>query len=200
MKKKDHIITLSSLETCPVEYNLILSYKRGVGYARNSGAKQSEKRDELLVFFDDDLILDEHIWEDILSTETGQFKMLVIGKGRYAHPCSRIMCIWGHDFWSINGFDEKFYFTAEDVDFYLRAIGHGLNFIPISERFVKHVEHKKSRRRVHLERGRLLVKHGLIYIKYYGGIIRYLLHWIKKPRTHFLTLIGFFYYLFVGVD
>jgi glycosyltransferase involved in cell wall biosynthesis len=64
---------MRSLEHCPVPYEVIISNKRGLGCARNCGAKQA--KNDLLVFLDDDLWLKDEIWKEILSTRKGEFKM-----------------------------------------------------------------------------------------------------------------------------
>jgi len=45
---KDKVLTLDSLGHCPVQYEVIISKKNGLGFARNWGAEQA--KNDLLVF------------------------------------------------------------------------------------------------------------------------------------------------------
>ena len=196
---KREVVTLYSL-SCPVN-RIVISRGKGLGYARNRGA--CEANDVLLVFLDDDLILDKEICEHIVSTEKGQFKMLSV-KGKCS---SRVIVIWASDFWALKGFDEKIRYSGEDVDFFLRALKFGLRYVPIPETFARHIKHRERWQnkclniKIHFERARHLVRHGKAYLDFQGlGFRKYFWGWIKKPRSHLITFVGFFYYLLKGVD
>jgi len=92
---KDNIVTMGSLEHCPVPYEVVISNKRGLGYARNWGAKQA--KNDLLVFLDDDLRLKDDIWKEILSTRKGEFKTTLFQD----LPITRVTVFQREDFWSI---------------------------------------------------------------------------------------------------
>jgi glycosyltransferase involved in cell wall biosynthesis len=141
---KDNIITIKSLERCPVPYEVVISKKRGLGFARNWGARQA--KNDLLVFLDDDLTLKDEIWKEILSTRKGEFKMGFFE----GFPITRVMAIHKEDFWSIGGFDERFLYTSEDRDFYARAVMKPLRFKEIPVSLAIHVAHQRRSRNIHV--------------------------------------------------
>lgn len=162
---KGHVETVKSLSHCPVPYQLILSKKFGLGFARNWGAKQA--KNDLLVFLDDDLELRDGIWNEILATKKNEFRMT-----KFADlPCTRVLAIHTEDFWKIGGFDESVKYTGEDRIFYLNALDNGLKFTEIPHsKFVLHKEHPsrgKLNRRLAinsiLESSRNLAKYGWRY-------------------------------------
>lgn len=195
---KEKNLTIKSLSHCSHEHEIIISRAHGLGYARNWGANKAKH--DLFVFFDDDLLLDNAIWGHILSTKKGQFKMLSV-KGKCS---SRVVVIWMSDFWALKGFDEKICYSAEDVDFFLRALKLGLKYVPIPESLARHIKHRERWRnkvlniKMHFETGRHIVRHGRAYLDFWGGIQKYFWTWIMKPRTNLPTFIGFFYYLVRG--
>jgi glycosyltransferase involved in cell wall biosynthesis len=132
---KDEPLTAKSLFHCPVPYQLILSKKRGLGYARNYGARQAKY--DLLVFLDDDLTLKPEIWEQLLNTRKGEFKM-----AKWPKPVTRAMVIHREDFWRVGGFDESIKAMGEDLVFYIEAIQHGLNFSEIPIGLMIHEDHE----------------------------------------------------------
>ncbi|MEM2117723.1 MAG: galactosyltransferase-related protein [Candidatus Bathyarchaeia archaeon] len=141
---KDKILTLESLEHCPVPYEVIISSKPGLGFARNWGAKQA--KNDLLVFLDDDLHLRDEIWQKIMSVQKGEFKM-ALDKG---FPITRVMAIHKEDFWGVGGFDEQFRFTSEDRDFYVRAIMKGMRFKGIPINLTIHQPHIRRSKNIHI--------------------------------------------------
>ena len=83
---------------CPIPYQLIISKKYGLGYARNWGALQAHFH--LLIFFDDDIVLDKRIWKSLLSIERNEFGMLNHwSPSRKKHyPSSRVLVVHKEDF------------------------------------------------------------------------------------------------------
>ena len=161
---KKTCVTLNSLECCPVPHQLILSLEHGLGYARNYGAKQA--RNSLLVFLDDDVILKKEIWNSILTTHEGEFKMTKYDDSNL--PSSRIMAIHSEDFWRVGGFDESVKFNGEDKVFYLEAMCKGLKFKEIPTEYVTHVPHdrwqnKRDAMNRILDTSRNFVRYGFNY-------------------------------------
>lgn len=141
---KDKILTLDSLERCPVPYEIIISKKRGLGFARNWGAKQA--KNDLLVFLDDDIRLKDEIWQGILSTRIGEFKM-ILDEG---FPISRVVVIHKEDFRRVGGFDQRIRFTSEDRDFYVRALMAGMRFEKIPINLTIHQPHIRRSMNIHV--------------------------------------------------
>jgi len=154
---RKEVLTLESIKHCPVNYHLILSKGKGLGLARNLGAVRG--RYDLLVFLDDDVILDEKIWKILLDTKKGFFRMLKVGK----IPCTRVMAINRCDFEQVDGFNEKIRYIGEDFDFYHRAIVKGLKFLEVPLEYVYHKPHiiriknKHTALGIFSERARLLL-------------------------------------------
>ena len=192
---KNEPVTVKSLKHCPVSYQLILSRKFGLGYARNYGARQAKH--DLLVFLDDDLILNQEIWETILTTCKGEFRMT---KAKFSDlPCTRVMTIHAEDFWRIGGFDESIKFTGEDRVFYIEAIQRELNFSEIPMKFVVHVHHERRsyNKRVAinmiLESCRSFAKYGFKYAR----LTHYFIYSSIKEmrlRSFVIRLLAFTYY------
>lgn len=193
----DEPVTVKSLKHCPVPHQLILSRKFGLGYARNHGARQAEH--DLLVFLDDDLILKQEIWELILTTCKGEFRMARDKSSDL--PCSRAMAIHAEDFWRIGGFDESIKFTGEDRIFYIEAVQHGLKFSEIPMKFVVHKHHEP---RWHNARGAIIMifESCQNFAKYgfrYSDLMTYLFHTSIKGmffRSFVIRLLAFTYYTF----
>lgn len=198
------ILTLKSLKDCPVPYELILARERGLGYARNEGARESHG--DQLLFLDDDLRLKPTFWNYVLSVKPKEINMtfnpIIYRRKKWVrqHPCTRAMSIRKEDFWNIGGFDEEIQYVAEDLDFFLRGRKAGYVFNKIPTETIEHQDHPVKRKSLHLERGRLLAKHGLDYIRFFGGLITF---FVRRPiyrRHNFLLYVGFFYYLIRGVE
>jgi glycosyltransferase involved in cell wall biosynthesis len=141
---KDKILTLDSLENCPVQYEVIISKKHGLGFARNWGAEQA--KNDLLVFLDDDLRLRDEIWPEIMSTQMGEFKMI----RDEGFPISRVMVIHKEDFWRVGGFDPRIRFTGEDRDFYARAVMKDMRFKKIPINLTIHQPHLRRSKNIHV--------------------------------------------------
>lgn len=141
---KDKVLTLDSLGHCPVQYEVIISKKNGLGFARNWGAEQA--KNDLLVFLDDDLRLRDEIWPEIMNTQMGEFKMI----RDEAFPISRVMVIHKKDFWRVGGFDPRIRFTSEDRDFYARAVMKGVRFKKIPIDLTIHQPHLRRSKNIHV--------------------------------------------------
>lgn len=182
----DKIKTLDSLRDAP-PHRLIISRAFGVAKARNWGAHQITSN-VLMVFLDDDLVLSSRIWEFISQIKEGQCGMVQTETTSF--PCSRVMAIRKHDFWRCGCFDEKIRFAGEDLDFYLRN-SHDLSFVRIPSLFY-HEPHERKRRKYHLERGYLFLKHGYNYLS--GDLV--IRNYLRRPIKFMLLVMGFFYHAF----
>src|SRR3972149_2243739 len=195
---KDEILTLKSLRSCPVPYEVVVSKKHGLGFARNWGARQA--RHNLLVFLDDDLELKAEIWKEILNTKKGEFKMTFLE----GFPITRVMAINKRDFWSIGGFDERIRFTTEDRDFYARAVMKGLRFSVIPINLTVHKAHERRSKNIHIAI-RATAENAQFIHKYAGRFPEVLrvdfLDRLKhgQARTLLIQLFFFYYYMLKGV-
>lgn len=194
---KDRMLTLDSLGHCPVRYEVIISRKHGLGSARNWGAEQA--RNDLLVFFDDDIQLRDEIWPEILSTHLGEFKM-VRDKG---FPISRAMAIHKEDFWRIGGFDPRIRYTSEDRDFYARAVIEGIRFKKIPIDLTIHQPHQRRSKNIHVairatsENVQFILKYAgrfpeVFRVDFFDRLRR------GQIRTLLIQLLLFYYYLLRG--
>jgi glycosyltransferase involved in cell wall biosynthesis len=194
---KDNIVTIGFLEHCPVPYEVIISNKRGLGFARNWGAKQA--KNDLLVFLDDDLWLKDEIWKEILSTRKGEFKMTFLE----GFPTTRVMVIHKEDFWSIGGFDERILYTGEDRDFYVRAVMKPLRFIEIPANLIIHKGHQRKSRNIHIAI-RATAENVRFILKYAGRFpiilkVDFLDRFKRRQiRTLLIQVFLFYYYLIRG--
>jgi glycosyltransferase involved in cell wall biosynthesis len=194
---RDNVITIGSLEHCPVPYEVIISKKRGLGFARNWGAKQA--KNDLLVFLDDDLRLKDEIWKEILSTRKGEFKMTF----QEGFPITRVMAIHKEDFWSIGGFDEKILYTGEDRDFYARAVMKPLHYIEIRTSLTVHMAHQRRSRNIHVAI-RATMENVQFILKYSGRFpmifkVDFLDRLKRRQiRTLLIQVFLFYYYLIRG--
>lgn len=144
--KPTQVIEASVAATCPVKFEFIVVRNRGLAYARNLGAKLA-KHSQLL-FLDDDISLLSEAWKQILNVSNGEFLMFLPSNARI--PCSRLICISAKYFWAIGGFNNGFTISAEDSDFYIRALDAGLTFKPIHQNLVYHYNHKLRIENVHV--------------------------------------------------
>jgi glycosyltransferase involved in cell wall biosynthesis len=195
---KNNIITLGSLEHCPVPYEVIISNKHGLGFARNWGAKQA--KNDLLVFLDDDLWLKNEIWKEILSTREGEFKMTFFE----GFPVTRVMAIHKEDFWSMGGFDERFQYTNEDRDFYARAVMEPLRFIEIPANLTVHMGHQRRSKNIHVairataENARFIQKYASRFPKTIFKVDFLDRFKRRQIRTLLIQVFLFYYYLMRG--
>ncbi|MCW4022454.1 MAG: glycosyltransferase [Candidatus Bathyarchaeota archaeon] len=141
---KDQIKTLNFLKECPVPYEVIISKKRGLGYARNYAA--SKAKGKILVFFDDDLKLNPRIWNIILKIKP---KTFVMEFGSSKIPSTRCLVIHQKDFVAIGGFSNQIRLSGEDREFCLNAIKNGMKLFRLPRNLIYHVNHpiraKKNR-------------------------------------------------------
>lgn len=194
---KNQIQTLESLKHCPVPYRLIIVRKHGLGFARNWGARQASNK--LLIFLDDDVELQPEMWHELLLTNQGEFKMVMV----CGSPATRVFVIHTEDFWSINGFDEKLVYGGEDRDFYLRAVKHGLKLKLIQSGLINHISHKprlcdRKITLLHLlEICKLVARHGNKYIEFKRFLLARALGGSNLPRfvNEVVKFLGLVYYL-----
>lgn len=83
---------------------VIFSQKKGIGKARNHGAKIS--KGDILIFIDDDASLDIETFKSALKMIYEKPKSIICTE----HPilCSRFMIVSKDVFFDIGGFDETF--------------------------------------------------------------------------------------------
>lgn len=192
---KEKILTEKCLLSCPVLYEVIVSRKAGIGYARNWGAKQA--KGSILVFVDDDLRFSSEVWNRILSIRRGEF---VMTQGD-AFPITRIMSIYAEDFWAVNGFDESYTVGGEDTDFYFRAIEKGLKCKELPANQIVHAHHVKRAKNIHVAlllcsaNMKGLIKYGVKYPKIFRVEF---LDRLKRlqVRTVLIQFMFLLYYLF----
>lgn len=188
---KNSVATLESLKSCPFKHKVVVSREKGLGFARNWGARQAG--DGLLVFMDDDLKLDPEIWSLITATKRGTVKMYDDGTYKRLPYSSRVLAIWSQDFWKVGGFDEDIRYYGEDVDFLIRALDAGLQQETLPTHLVTHIPHKprsKFNMRVFLglrcDQAHCLLKHGRKYLwMVHGGFWNYVKKVVRRPRNFF---------------
>jgi len=196
---RDNVITTASLEHCPVPYEVIISKKRGLGFARNWGARQANH--DLLVFLDDDLWLKDEIWKEILSTRKGEFKMTFFED----FPITRVMVIRKQDFWSIGGFDESIQYTGEDRDFFARALLKPLHFVEIPIDLTIHAPHQRRSQNIHVairataENVRFILKYTGMFPKTIFKVDFFDRLKNRKIRTLLLQTSLLYYYLIKSI-
>ena len=212
--------TLNSLQNLSFKNEIIISNKKGIGYARNYGATLA--KGEILVFFDSTLIINKKIWKKFLSIKENSFIMGFEGfsHGGTPEPITQILCIRKKDFDKIK-FSNKIIYSGEDRDFFIKAIKKGLKPILIKRKNnYKHIEHKTRALQNSYtlikftnEHAKLLVKHGA-YIRVYKSFTRWFIPFvfkksytkvtiksvIKKIFSTTLRNILFFFNLIKGVD
>lgn len=127
---------LTNVSSCPIPYQLIVARDEGLGYARHLGFQRSNG--DLIVMFDDDLILDGKIWRYILRLEKGSFIMGV----NYGNISTRVFAIHRCDYTRVGGFDCKLRYCFEDGDFYIRALRAGLTCKFLPSKLYAHIPHR----------------------------------------------------------
>jgi glycosyltransferase involved in cell wall biosynthesis len=157
---KEEIVTLDSLDSCPVEFEVVVSKVSGLGRCRNYGVRKAQH--DLIVMFDDDIVVSPEIWHHVLNVKRGEFAMAFLS----GFPCSRVVAIHAEDFWSIGGFDESIKFTGEDRDFYVRALSAGLKFKEVPLELIKHREHSTRSKNIYVGIGS--VKENMRFLLRYG--------------------------------
>ena len=186
---KENQETLKSINSS-VPYEIIISKEKGLGYARNYGANKSTG--ELLVFFDDDLIINPKIWNYLLKLKKGSFIMAYEGLafGNKPEPVTRCLAVHKEDFNKVK-FCEEIKLDGEDREFFMYAIKKGLKPIYlIPKGFYSHIEHeiRFSRNRLlalkmMFEESKLLVSYGA-YTRFYKGFLRWFFPYLfKREKT-----------------
>lgn len=174
----------------------VVSRAAGLGFARNEGARRAKGK--LLVFLDDDLLLNPDIVKVIFDVKQGEFAMTFLG----GFPCTRVMVIYAADFWRVGGFDESIRFTGEDRDFYVRALEAGLKCRKIPIDLVYHRPHKVRAKNIHValasvrENMVFLLKYGVKYPKVFRVDF-----WERLKRGQARTLlleVFWLYYLVIS--
>ena len=69
---------VETLVSCPDVSDVVVCRDFGLGLARNNGARKAKR--ELLVFLDDDLVVDPELWKHVLEVKSGEFGMMIIGQ------------------------------------------------------------------------------------------------------------------------
>jgi glycosyltransferase involved in cell wall biosynthesis len=192
---KDKIVTLDSLDSCPVEFEVVVSKVSGLGRCRNYGARRAQY--DLIVMFDDDIVLSPEIWRHVLNVKRGEFGMAFLS----GFPCSRVFAVHAEDFWRIGGFDESIKFTGEDRDFYVRALSAGLKFKEVPLGLIQHREHSTRSNNIYVGIGS--VRENMRFLLRYGRrfpqVFRVdFLDRIKRgqARTLLLQFIFLLYHIF----
>jgi glycosyltransferase involved in cell wall biosynthesis len=157
---KEEIVTLGSLDSCPVAFEVIISRDFGLGRCRNNGVRKA--KNEFIVMFDDDIVLSTEIWRHLLNVKRGEFAMAFLS----GFPCSRVVAVHADDFWSVGGFDESIRFTGEDRDFYVRALSAGLKFKEIPLSLIQHKEHLVRSKNIYVGIGS--VRENMRFLLRYG--------------------------------
>jgi glycosyltransferase involved in cell wall biosynthesis len=194
---KEEIVTLGSLDSCPVEFEVVISRDAELGRCRNNGARKAQN--DLIVMLDDDIVLSPEIWRHVLNVERGEFAMAFLS----GFPCSRVVAVHADDFWSVDGFDESIKFTGEDRDFYVRALSAGLKFKEIPLSLIQHKEHLVRNKNIHIgigsvrENMRFLMRYGrrfpkVFRVDFFDRIKR------VQARTLLLQFIFLVYFIFKG--
>jgi glycosyltransferase involved in cell wall biosynthesis len=193
---KENIKTLNFLPDNLWVSDVVISNKAGLGFARNYGA--SKAKNDLLLFLDDDIILDPEIATYINSVRHGEFGMTFLD----GFPCTRVLAVHKDDFWSIGGFDKQIRYTGEDRDFYVRALQAGLRYKPIPISLVQHIPHPVRAKNIHV--ATQSVKENVLFLKRYWRSHPEVFKvdvWQRLKRGQFRTLLleaFWFYYLMVN--
>jgi hypothetical protein len=136
LKTIDKIQTLKTLN-CPYPHRLIFCRAKGFGNARNVAATYFGSSKDVMVQFNDDLVISPKIWKHILELKHGEFILSREGE----HLCSRIFAIHLNDYWSVGGCDGNITYCFEDGDFAYRAQKKHLRLKVLSPKFAKHIVH-----------------------------------------------------------
>lgn len=153
--------------------DVFVSTVNGLGKARNFGV--SQVKGELIVMFDDDLVVYPKFWNWLATIKLGSFGMALnvhsfksLKDVRFisAHCCSQVFVIHRVDFFKVGGFDDGINLIFEDGDFCIRALNYGLKLRVVPSNCYSHVAHKSRATDPSLiakfswEYSRLFVKYG----------------------------------------
>lgn len=165
---------------------LIIDYTEGISRARNRLA--SRATGEILVFLDDDTLLDSKWWPKIVAVKPRQ---LYMAEG-ISHPITRVMSITRETFDDLGGFDEKIRHNAEDYDFYLRAKKAGINIFIIPKAAVDHEKHPgENPFWGAMDSAYVIVKNRALDLSYFL---------VKNPLKILFRALWLIYYVFKGVE
>jgi glycosyltransferase involved in cell wall biosynthesis len=196
---KEEIVTLDSLDSCPVEFEVVVSKVSGLGRCRNYGVRKAQH--DLIVMFDDDIVVSPEIWRYVLNVKRGEFAMTFLS----GFPCSRVVAVHADDFWRVGGFDESIKFTGEDRDFYVRALSAGLKFKEIPLRLIQHREHLVRSKNIYVGIGSVKenMRFLLRYWRRFPQVFRVdFFDRIKRgqARTLLLQFVFIIYFMLKGVS
>lgn len=181
---RHRIKTLESLKGYPFPFEIIVSRKAGLGYARNYGASQA--RGNVLVFLDDDLKLAPRmLFMHIASLIEGTFKVA------YQHrmPATRCLIIFKRDFEKVK-FCNEIQHSGEDREFFMQAVKTGLDYVFLSSQgLYEHIEHEIRFKRDRLisiktmyEHAKVLATHGA-YMRFYAPLLSWLIPYKHSPSV-----------------
>lgn len=176
------IETITHLKTCPIPHEIIISRKKGLGHARNWGARVSDGN--ILVYVDDDLKILPKLFDHILTLKKGSFKIAYQNK----MPVTRCLIIHKEDFEKVR-FTDEIKLSGEDREFFMAAIKSGLKHLFLSPRgLYEHQEHEIRFRKSNLtsikmmyEHAKVLATHGA-YMRFYTGFLSWLIPYRRKKR------------------
>jgi glycosyltransferase involved in cell wall biosynthesis len=192
--------TLTNLKSCPVPYEVIVTNIRGLGRARHEAVKKANF--ELIVQFDDDLVIYPNLWKIILGLQQGEFIMAHVGE----HVSTRVFAIHKSDYYRIGGFNPEIMYIFEDGDFYNRALQKSLKAKIVSSDFYSHIDHRpRIMNRWLLVR--LSWEHTRFFIKYKKNVNIKLWYFFRTPfdwriiSFHVpVKIVAFFYWFLKGVE
>lgn len=178
-KKKNPLI-FDTLLIKKYASEIIVDDSLGVASARNRLAEKANYG--VLVYLDDDVLLKESVWMQIIDVKPNEVFML---QG-YRHPITRVMAIQKKTFNEIGGFDENIKHNGEDLDFYWRSLDQGYMVSIIPECLIYHNPHYKANwAKSHFESAYTIVKHDKTSLDFFVQ---------TNPIIALLRLIGFLYY------
>ena len=210
--------TLHSLQHLNFEHEIIFTRIKGLGKARNNGARHN--KGEILIFLDSNLKINNNIWKHLINVKKNSFIIAHDGSahGNKPEPITQVLAIHKKDFNKVY-FSDKINYSGEDREFFMRAIKKGLTPIFLKPKgFYEHINHpirfNKSKLfaiKFMLDHAKILVYHGA-YVRNYKGFIRWFFPfiWISEKKTirqytakifwSYIRNVFVFYNLIKGVD
>jgi glycosyltransferase involved in cell wall biosynthesis len=160
--------TLHSLNGLPDGSQVIVSTKRGLGFARNFGA--SCCTNSLMVQFDDDLEVEPEFWSWLQNLKSGEFAMATVDG---VNPATRVFAVHLSDFFKVGGFNPNIKYIYEDWEFFRAAVKHGLRFKMVPNRLYIHIQHTnrnegRNKFKIHWESARIWAKYPAYSGDFFG--------------------------------
>jgi glycosyltransferase involved in cell wall biosynthesis len=124
----------------PQPYEIIGATVKGIGRARNSGARLANG--DLFIFADSDIAILDTFWALVAEIRRGEFAM---SRSHDGIPSGRLVAIHRADFDRVR-FDERYECAAEDSDFYFRCLNAGLTFMEFPSSLLEHRDHPERAR------------------------------------------------------